>query len=288
VGTALIIVGIVAALIAAAWYGWWAKKKRRQELALAAQQFGLQYAPVDTFNCLALPFGLLSRGDGRGTENVLWGAWQGMDLREFDYWYYDRTTDSKGQTSKTYYHFSCVVTEIPLTAPDLSVTKENIFTRFADHVGLRDIEFESEDFNREFNVKSRDKKFASDVIDARMMQWLLQSGEGYAFEMNGPYVLVYCKRLRPNELTPLLGSLQQYLQHVPKVAYSLHGDAGAAAQMYGTAPAAAPQPGGSPLPPPAGPPLAGGPVPPEGAVPPPPAGPVVPPPASPGPGSFQP
>jgi len=285
VGTALIIVGIVAALIAAAWYGWWAKKKRRQELALAAQQFGLQYAPVDTFNCLALPFGLLSRGDGRGTENVLWGAWQGMDLREFDYWYYDRTTDSKGQTSKTYYHFSCVVTEIPLTAPDLSVTKENIFTRFADHVGLRDIEFESEDFNREFNVKSRDKKFANDVIDARMMQWLLQSGEGWAFEMNGPYVLVYHKRLRPAELTPLLGAVKMYVDHIPKVAYSLYGDPAKAAQLYGitspeqqaapptaTAPGAAMPPGGTVPPPASGPPVA---PPPPGT-------------SSPGSGGFQP
>ena len=90
--------------------------------------------------------------------------------------------------------------------------------------GLRDIEFESEEFNRAFNVKSRDPKFANDVIDARMMQWLLQSGEGYAFEMNGPYVLVYRKRIRPIELTPLLGSLKAYIDHIPKVAYSLHGD----------------------------------------------------------------
>jgi hypothetical protein len=276
-GTALIIVGLIAVLIAAAWYGWWAKKKRRQELALAAQQLGLQYSPDDTFNCLGLPFGLFNRGDGRGTENVLWGAWEGVQLREFDYWYYDRTTDSKGQTSKTYYHFSCVVSEIPLTSPDLSVTKENIFTRFADHVGLRDIEFESEDFNRAFNVKSRDKKFANDVIDARMMQWLLQSGEGYAFEMNGPYVLVYCKRIRPAELTPLLGSLKMYVDHIPKVAYSLYGDPARAAQLYGTAPPQAAAPGAV--------------LPPEGAVPPPAAGPVPPPPSgpfAPGSGGFQP
>ncbi|HEY7280838.1 MAG TPA: hypothetical protein VID47_04510 [Actinomycetota bacterium] len=282
-GTALVIIGLVAVLIAAAWFGWWAKKKRRQELALAAKQLGLQYSAEDTFNCLGLPFGLLRRGDGRGTENVLWGAWQGMDLREFDYWYYDRTTDSKGQTSRTYYHFSCVVTEIPLTSPDLSVTKENIFTRFADHVGLRDIEFESEDFNRAFNVKSRDKKFANDVIDARMMQWLLESGEGWAFEMNGPYVLVYHKRIRPGELTPLLGSIKMYVEHIPKVAYSLYGDPARAAQLYGiTEPQQA-------APPRAAPP--GGVVPPEGTASPPAPGPVPPPPSgpfSPSGGGFQP
>ncbi|HXJ63707.1 MAG TPA: hypothetical protein VNN79_08125 [Actinomycetota bacterium] len=287
-GVALLVIGILAIIGVSIWYGWWAKKKRQEALAIAARQLGLQYSPVDTFNCLGLPFGLFSRGDGRGTENVLWGTWQNLNLREFEYWYYEETTDSEGHTSRSYSHFSCVVTEIPMQSAGLSITKENIFTRFADHVGLRDIEFESEQFNRAYNIKSRDKKFANDVVDARMMQWLMQSGEGYAFEMNGPYVLVYCKRRRPNELAPLLGSLQQYIGHIPKVAYSLHGDAAAAARMYGTAPEGAPQPGGSPLPPPAGPPVAGGPMPPEGAMPPPPLGPAVPPPASPGPGSFQP
>jgi type II secretory pathway pseudopilin PulG len=243
--TALIIVGILVLIGLGIWYSWYAKKKRREELAIAAKQLGLQYSQADTFGCLALPFGLFRKGDGRGTENVLWGAWQGIGLREFDYWYYEESTDSEGHTSRSYSYFSCVVTQIPLTASPLSVTKENIFTRFADHVGLRDIEFESERFNREFNVKSKDRKFANDVIDARMMQWLLQSGERYAFEMSGPFVLVYCKRLKPLELTPLLGTLQAYVDHVPRVAYSLYGDPAKAAELYG-APPVAPDPASPP------------------------------------------
>lgn len=268
---ALIVVGILVLAGLAIWYSWYAKKKRREELAAAARQLGLQYSADDMFGSLALPFGLFDKGDGRGTENVLWGAWQGMDLREFDYWYYDETTDSEGHTSRSYSNFSCVVTQIQLTAAALSVTRENIFTRMADHMGLRDIEFESEQFNREFNVKSQDRKFANDVIDARMMQWLLQADDGFAFEMNGPYVLVYCKRLRPAELVPLLGMLQQYVGHVPKVAYSLYGDPAKAAELYGGAPQQPPaglpppsqgQPAPNLPPPPGPPPAAPGPVPP--------------------------
>jgi len=247
---------VVAALIGLfIWYSWYAKKKRREELAIAAKQLGLQYSAQDTFNCLALPFGLFDKGDGRGTENVLWGGWQGLDLREFDYWYYEESTDSEGHTSKSYSHFSCVVTQIPMSSAPLSVTRESIFTRFADHVGLRDIEFESERFNREFNVKSKDRKFANDVIDARMMQWLLESGERYAFEMNGPYVLTYCKRIKPLELTPLLGTLKAYVDHVPRVAYSLYGDPARAAALYGAPPAGPTQ--APPVPPPSPPGPAG-------------------------------
>src|SRR3954471_5838108 len=257
---ALVVVGILVLAGLAIWYSWYAKKKRREELAVAAKQLGLQYSADDVFRSLALPFGLFDKGDGRGTENVLWGTWQGLDLREFDYWYYEESTDSEGHTSRSYSHFSCVVTQVALTAPDLSVTRENLFTRFADHVGLRDIEFESEEFNRAYNVKSGDRKFANDVIDARMMQWLLQSPEGYAFDMNGPFVLAYCKRLRPVELAPLFVTLEGYLEHVPKVAYSLHGDPARAAQLYG-----APPEGPALPPPPAVPPPPGPPAPPSGS-----------------------
>jgi len=222
-GPALLVVGIILVIGLVAWYAWYAKKKRREELALAAKQLGLRYSRADTFGCLSLPFGLFRRGDGRGTENVLYGVWQGIDLREFDYWFYEESTDSEGHTSRSYSKFSCVATTVPLIGAGLSVTRENLFTRFADHVGLRDIDFELEEFNRAFNVKSGDPKFANDVIDQRMMQWLLQTEKGYAFEMSGPHVLVYRNRLRPLEITQLLGTLKGYLDHMPKVAYSLHG-----------------------------------------------------------------
>ena len=88
---------------------------------------------------------------------------------------------------------------------------------------------------------------------------------------------MYCKRLKPVELTPLLGSLEGYLDHVPKVAYSLYGDPAKAAQLYSGVPQ--PQQATQPPPPQAAPLVL---PPPPGS---PPAGPV--PPAAPG-GTFQP
>jgi hypothetical protein len=220
---ALVIVGIVAIVAAVAYAGYYLKKKRRQELALAARQLGLQYSNSDPFSLLALPLRLLSRGDGRGTENVMWGSWQGLDLKEFDYWYYEESTDGKGNRSRSYRYFSCAVTEIPATCAPLTVERESVFTRMADHLGFHDIEFESDEFNRAYQVKCQDRKFANDVIDSRMMQWLLSTGERWAFELSGPYLMCYTKRLKPLELTPLLGGLKEFLGHIPRVAWSLYG-----------------------------------------------------------------
>jgi hypothetical protein len=221
-GVALILLFVVLAATGAA-VSYYLKQKRQQELALIARQLGLEYSPVDNQGCLALPFALLSKGDGQGADNVLYGMWQDMPLREFDYWYYEESTDSQGRTSKTYYRFSCAVTELEAYCSHLALDRENVFTVLADHMGLHDIEFESEEFNRAFNVKSGDRKFANDLIDARMMQWLVTVDDAFQFEVSGKWILCFSKRRAPLDLVPLIGTLQQFRQRVPRVVYELYG-----------------------------------------------------------------
>ena len=105
----LIFVGFIALVIAIAVFSYLATKKRREAFALVARQVGMEYWPQDPFGLLAEPFALFQRGDGRGIENVLVGTYQAVDAKAFDYWYYDESTNSKGQTSKTYYRFDCVI-----------------------------------------------------------------------------------------------------------------------------------------------------------------------------------
>lgn len=218
----LIVVLIVAALAGGVYLSWYLKKKRREALAAMASQLGLQYSSDDTIGCLGFPFRLLTKGDGRGTENVMWGTWQGIPMTEFDYWYYDESTDSEGRTSKSYYRFSCAVTEIVAACSPLTIDRENLLTRLADHMGMHDIEFELEAFNKVFNVKSHDRKFANDMIDARMMQWLIDVDGAFEFELSAKWVMAFSKKRAPSELVPLLGTAQQFLEHVPHVVYDLY------------------------------------------------------------------
>jgi len=220
------IVLLVAALAGAAWWSWYSRKKRQEELAFVAGQLGLSYAEDDPFDLLGEPFELLSRGDGQGVENVLWGTYQGLDVRAFDYWYYTETRNSEGHTSRSYSRFNAVIVPVGAACSNLTIANENVLTALADHVGLRDIGFESEEFNRTFNVKSPDRKFANDLIDARMMAWLLAQAQGYAFEVVGAQVLVYRKRLGPAEVVSLLGTAKAFVDHVPEVVYSLYPGSG--------------------------------------------------------------
>jgi hypothetical protein len=220
---AVVVVLVLLAIGGIFYFSYYLKKKRREELARVASQLGLRYSQDDLFDLLSLPFALLSRGEGRGVENVLSGTWQGIDLKEFDYWYYEETRDSKGNRSRTYHRFSCVVTELPVASPGLSISKENIFTRMADGLGFRDIDFELEEFNRAFQVKGEDRKFANDLIDSRMMRWLLSAGRGWGFDLSGPYLMCSCKKRRPAELVSLLETLRAFRENIPRVVWSLYG-----------------------------------------------------------------
>ena len=219
---AIFIVAILAVVGLSLYGRYYFTKKRREALARVAASLGLEYSPEDSYGFDGLPFKLFDMGDGRGTENVLSGTWQDIALSEFDYWYYDQSTDSKGHTSRTYHKFSCVLTELPIDAQPITIGRESVFTRLADHLGMQDIQFESESFNRAFNVKCDDKKFATDLVDARMMTWL-ESADEWSFELAGQYLLCYSDRLKPTELIPLLGTLKAFRDHVPRVVHELYG-----------------------------------------------------------------
>lgn len=199
------------------------KQARRKAFAATAAQLGFQYSPHDPFNLLGLPFDLFARGDGRGTENVLWGDHGGHGVRAWEYWYYTRSTDSKGRSSKSYRHFSCAAMELPIVCPETSISRETIFTRLADVVGFRDIEFESEDFNRAMQVKSMDERFATYLIDPAMMHWLMDAGDPWSFHTAGTWLLVVSHRLRPREVPLILDALADFRERMPDVVFETYG-----------------------------------------------------------------
>jgi hypothetical protein len=219
----LIWVAVIAVAIGAAVWSYRLKRKRREELAGMARQLGLAYSPEDTAGCLGLPFALLQRGDDRGAQNVLSGAWQGVPVLEFDYWYEVESRDANGHTTHTTYRFSCATTEVEAALSPLTLGRENVFTRLADSLGLADVEFELDEFNRAFTVKCKDRKFANDFVDQRMMHWLLGTDAAFSFEVSGRWMLVSSKRRRPTELIPLLGTLKGFRDQVPSVVFDLYG-----------------------------------------------------------------
>ena len=216
----LVGLAVVAAIAAAIWFSYYLKQKRRDSLRSFVVPFGFQYSESDRFGLLSYDFQLLRRGDDRGCENVVWGRWKDLDFKAADYWYYEESTDSDGSTSRDYSHFSIVIVEVDCFLPRLSIGRENVLTRFADQLGFRDIEFEYEEFNRAFQVKAENRKFAFELIDARIMQWLLSTDRRLAFETHGGAFLVYARRMKPAELLTLIGTAKEFRDRIPRLVWT--------------------------------------------------------------------
>jgi hypothetical protein len=218
----LVVAGIVAGIV----WGYYAKRKRVEAFQKLATQLGLSYSPEDPYGILGWPFALFQRGDGQGVENVLAGAWQEIDITAFDFWYYDESTDSKGNTSRSYSRYDCAITTIDAACSHLTIDHENLLTRIAGALSLKDLQFESDAFNHAYKVNSEDERFAYAFVDARMMQWLLEHAKGYAFEVLGDRLLIAGPKIQPVEFLPLLGTLKLFRDQVPRAVFSLYPKSG--------------------------------------------------------------
>ena len=182
----LFLVLAIVVGVGLAYFSYYRAKKRREMFAALAAQYGWSYVPAN--NSLAgqwagTPF---RTGDNRRAKNVLSGPYQGHQMVAFDYSYQTHTTNGKGQRRTTTHKFGVVVMQLPGALPHLEVTHEGIFGgAVANALGFRDIQFESEQFNRAFRVKADDERFGHAVVTPRMMELLLARGEiGWRFEGN--------------------------------------------------------------------------------------------------------
>jgi hypothetical protein len=212
----------VIAMIAIGVFSYLARKRRLEGFALVASQQGLSFAEDDPFGTLEEPFALFRKGDGQGVENVMWGIWHDADLRVFDYWYYQESRDAQGHTSRSYHRFDCVRLAVSANCPHTSIDPEDLFSRLADALSFHDIEFESEAFNRAFTVRSTDEKFANDLIDARMIEWLLANATDCWIELVDDQILLAYRRLAPEELPGLMALAVAFVMKVPRVVGELY------------------------------------------------------------------
>jgi hypothetical protein len=214
-----LLVGIVVGL--------YLKLRRRLEFMRFANTYGFNYSPHDHFGLVNLPFRLFTKGDRRKVDNVLWGTWKGTPVKVFDYLYLEEVRNPTLGWWKhrgAFRRLSCAMVEIPGAAfPPLHIAPEGVLSRLADHVGLRDIELESGEFNRRYQVQAPERRFAYELIDARMIRWLLSLDRPVCFEVVGRWIIAYHGRVRPARLIPLIGSATGFRERIPRAAAGLYG-----------------------------------------------------------------
>jgi len=218
---------VIVVFIAIAVFGVIAAKKRREAFQAYAAAKGWTWTAkdnrwVDAFN--GAPFGL---GHGREAGNVLTGAYASRNFAAFDYCYRttETTTDAEGHTSThdETHSFTVAAIDAGTRFPNLAVAPEGFFTRAIGKLTNHDIQLESEEFNRAFTVHCEDRKFASDVLHPRMMEFLLAHRDlGWRFD--GTWILTVDNGARsPEQVEQVLATISSILDTVPDFVWQDHG-----------------------------------------------------------------
>lgn len=176
---------------------------------------GENYGIADQFEFLKK----LAQGDDRYAYNVLSGKYQNYDVLAFDY-HYSVTTHDKNGSHTTHYRFSVFILQMPMIFPDLTVRHENFFLKVAEVFGYQDINFESAEFSKTFCVRCQDKKFAYDVCNAKMIEFLLANRDLSVEIENQVIALVFNSCLSVEQVELNLNRLTQIRSLMPDYLFS--------------------------------------------------------------------
>ena len=127
----------------------------------------------------------VDNGRDRYALNVVEGSFDGHPVAVFDY-HYATSGDWWWPPEWTIHNYvSIVLVDLEKEFPELIIGPEGggLFKRIAEAFGGGDIDFESYEFSEQFDVRSKDKKFAYDFCNAQMMEYLLEN-RGISLEVD--------------------------------------------------------------------------------------------------------
>lgn len=214
----VVIIGIIAAvIIACAIVGMYLDRKRRQAMAALAARLGLAFDPEKDYNT-AEQFDFLNKlnqGDNRYAFNSIYGSYKGHTVNAFDYHYETHSTDSKGRRTTQHHYFSFFILQLPRVFPELTICREGFFSKIAQAFGYEDIDLESAEFSRTFCVRSPSRKFAYDVCNVRMMEYLLANRDLNVEIENNAIALAFENRLSAEQVELNLNRLVEIRTRMP-------------------------------------------------------------------------
>jgi hypothetical protein len=211
---ALVIVLVIVGAISA--------RKRRQAMIELAAKLGLRFEPGHDRD-IAKRYQFLDKlraGSNRYAFNILSGTYRGHEVTAFDYHYETHSTDSKGRRQTHHHYFSFFILQLQAVFPELTIGSEGFFSKIAQALGYDDIDFESHEFSRKFCVRSKDKKFAYDVCNARMIEYLLGNAD-LTIEIEGDTLAIsFGSRLSPERIEQNLNRLIEIRSLMPDYLFS--------------------------------------------------------------------
>lgn len=170
------------------------------------------------FNCLQL--------DAAYCADIVEGTFSARKICAFNYFRdvndtfnQSRDTLQLGDNILGKYFLSAVIIETPVKFQrfqPLCVRPESLVYKAVESIGLEDIDFESIEFNNQFRVKAKDRRWAYDVVNQATMELLLASPR-FIIEFQDCHVIAYRDKLFTTmDIEDALELLTGVLDNLPK------------------------------------------------------------------------
>lgn len=217
VAVPLLMVAIIAFGIYAGVKAYQDGKRRQAAITatVAANHLGhLDEDPARTAYFASPPFGL---GDNRRARDIVWGTFGGRPFETFAYSYETHSTDSDGKRTTTTHHFQITWVPLPGPVPTMRLTSDSAVLRALTHVGMKDLDVESHEFNQRWKVWCQDERAGHAILTPRMIERFLQpdlGGREFVFE--GSCLFSYAPQVSDlGELPLVVGALGDIVDRIP-------------------------------------------------------------------------
>ncbi|MFC4858933.1 hypothetical protein [Actinophytocola glycyrrhizae] len=215
--TTLLVIVVVVVVAAVMFFQYQAHKKKVEAFTALAGERGWRYTERDrglARRFTGTPFG---EGHGRDARHVLTGTHRGRPVLAFEYSYKETRGSGDDRRTRTY-HYTIVSTGLPAPKPTLQLNREGLGRKLLGFVGVRDLQLESDEFNRTFHIRTENDRFAYDVLHPRMMEWMLADERALTtpFRFEQADLLTWQEgKIDVSDVDALLNYLCDVLDHVP-------------------------------------------------------------------------
>jgi hypothetical protein len=221
-GENIVVVLVFVAVMGAGIWGSLRQKRTDRLRSLEIQELA-DRLKFDDFNPkhdegFAMGWGFLSRlaqGENRYAFNILRGTYHDQTLFVFDYHYQISSGKSTTDCNLTMLMlvFKAAFPQITIEPGGESFLSKMETVVFGDEDKIR---FESVEFSRAYHVRSKDKKFAYDVCNPQLMEYLL-ANPGLQIEIQGPIIsLAFEPQLPVEQIESNLQRLIEICSRLPQ------------------------------------------------------------------------
>lgn len=196
---------------------WWLvdsvwEHRHRGDLRAFAEHVGWEYVertPEYRFRFRSYPF---NQGTDREDIDVLRGTFHGRKCAT-----YTRRYDAGSNDSSAMLSFQITMVELSVKLPTVDIVPEDAMSRVTSLLGGVPIEFESAKFNRHWQVKANDARYAHALLHPRMLHRLnSHDAYGYAIRFEERAVIMWrAERAGTDDLARRLGVLTALANLVP-------------------------------------------------------------------------